>query len=205
MLKFEDIYLSYKGEMLISGLSFEVETGEKACVVGRSGSGKTTLLKMIPGFEFPDKGSVYFDGDRIEAGNIVEVRKQIAWLPQNYSVLGMGKVEEIILRQFTFGVNKSIAPSREELIATMRKLGLEASQLEDDFQELSGGEKQRVALMICKLMKRRLVILDEPSSALDKKSVDLVAEMFLDDEKLTVISTSHDELWRSKCNKIIEL
>ena len=198
MLKFENIYLSYKGEMLISGLSFEVETGRKACVVGRSGSGKTTLLKMIPGFEFPDKGSVYFDGDRIEAGNIIEVRKQISWLPQNYSVLGMGKVEEIIMRQFAFGVNRSIAPSRGELIATMRKLGLEESQLEDDFQELSGGEKQRVALMICKLMNRRLVILDEPSSALDKKSVDLVAEMFLDDEEMTVISTSHDELWRSK-------
>jgi UDP-glucose/iron transport system ATP-binding protein len=205
MIRFENIDLSYKGVKLIDDLCFEINSGEKACLVGRSGTGKTTLLKMIPGFEFPDKGNVFFDGMEITPDNLAEIRKQIAWLPQNYSVLGTGSVEKIIYNQFNFAANKHLTPTQATLIDLMKQLSLEEGQLKDDFVELSGGEKQRIALLICKLLDRKLVIFDEPSSALDKKSVELVAAMFLDDPELTVLSTSHDEAWLSKCNKIIEL
>lgn len=205
MINLENIAIDFNGRSIIKGFSLKVHLGEKIALTGPSGSGKSSLLNLIMGFLEPAEGKYTFGADPVTPALINNVRKEIAWLPQNTDTIGMGSVATTIFHPFEFKVNKSLTPSNEAIVNQFKLLNMGEALLESSFASLSGGEKQRLGLIICKLLGRKILLLDEPTSALDTASIELVAAYVLEDPGATVISVSHDEKWLGKCNRIIEI
>lgn len=179
ILSFKDITFAFSEDQkpLFKGLSFELKKGEVVGLVGPSGSGKTTLAKIALGFFQPQDGKVEVLGDSLSKDPI-GLREFMAYVPQN-PYLFAGTVRE----NLTLG-DSSISDQRIievlklanawEFVAKLDK-GLEADIAESG-KDLSGGEKQRIALARAFLKNAELVILDEPTSALDNENQALINE-----------------------------
>ena len=203
--KSKNINLVFNSKPIFENFNLSIKSFEKTSIKGRSGSGKTTLFNLVMGFIKPDSGEIIFEGNLINRKTISEVRKKIAWLPQNPNIIGRGKVKEQIMLPFTFHCNKPLMPDEKTLFGEFEKLNLDKSILESSFDEISGGERQRIGIMICKLLKRDLMLLDEPTSALDKVNLGSVVKYLCAENKTTILSASHDDEWLSHCDNIIEL
>lgn len=195
-----NLHLSIGGATILRDLTFDIPPGKHTVLQGESGAGKTTLLKLLLGFLKPTSGDIRFHGD-IDTGNI---RHHTAWLPQDLD-LGAGKVEELMQKPFSFKHNQSKRPGRQGVVSTLDQLGLSEQILDQSFQTLSTGQRQRVGLGICHLLDKPLLLLDEPTSALDKASKQRIASLLLAHTNKTVISTSHDPFWVGRADHIISL
>ena len=205
MLELKNISLNFDGRKILDDFSLKVEKKEKVALKGHSGSGKTSILNLLMHFIFPDSGEIYFQDEIYTKENIKSIRDKITWLPQNTSIFGKGNVEEAILRPFSFAANTDIKPDHNKIIENIQKVGLKENILNNDIEEISGGEKQRIGIVICKLLKRPLMLLDEPTSALDSESKQLAIDYIFDDKEQTMIATSHDDAFLDNCERIIEL
>ncbi len=205
MINFKNIFLRLNSQVIFNDFNCNIEKGEKLAIKGRSGKGKTTLFNLIMGFIQPDSGEIFFDGELISHENIGRIRKRISWLPQNPAIIGRGKIIEQIILPFNFKANKHLTPDEKTLERELEKLNLSKNILDSSFDEISGGEKQRLALMLCKLLKRDLMLLDEPTSALDKNNLNAVVEYLCSQTDVTILSASHDEEWLKHCNRVVEI
>lgn len=199
-IELENIYLKFGEKSIFSGFNFSVQTGEKVCLVGPSGRGKTTLISLLAGFVKPESGDVRIMGVKLEKKTITSCRLNLALMPQNLSLIGAGSVRETILAPFNYSVNKSIRPDEHALIRDCSALGLDADILNANYVDISGGEKQRIALIIIKSLKRKIILLDEPTSALDSASAGLAAKYILSDNSAAVLAISHDDEWAANFN-----
>ncbi|MGD8748945.1 MAG: ATP-binding cassette domain-containing protein [Balneolaceae bacterium] len=189
---------SFGGEAVLNDFSFEAPRGKHTILKGESGVGKSTILKMILGFYRPDTGAVRTD---LQEVNPQEIRRQSAWLPQDLD-LGDGTVQEVMQKPFTFKINRL---TREiDFPAVLTLLGLSQDNMRKQFRDLSTGQRQRVGLAICYLLDKPLLLLDEPTAALDRASKQRVAELLLDSDR-TIISTSHDPFWVELGDNVIQL
>ena len=149
----------------VDGVSLDVAAGEFFAILGPSGSGKSTLLRMLAGFEMPDAGRVLLDGVEITA--TPPHRRPVNMMFQNYALFPHMSVE----RNVGFGLRQEGLPRAE--IATRVEAALALVQLSDKAgrrpHQLSGGERQRVALARALIKRPKLVLLDEPLAALDKR------------------------------------
>lgn len=118
--------------------------------------------------------------------------------------LGEGKIRDILERPFNYKANRHLQENLSRVPSLMQKLDLPKSLLEKELSTLSGGEKQRFALLSALLLDRRILLLDEPSSALDKGSKDMVIELLKSQQKLTILSISHDREWLSLSDRVFE-
>ena len=204
LIRFENIAIGYNGKSLLEGLSFDIASGDKLVLKGESGSGKTSLLNVVTGFVRPTSGHMLLHDEISNRDNIRSLRRQIAYLPQQINFSDYD-VKEFLELPFTFSANKSIRPDREKILELFRFLGLKPELFDSTMQEVSGGEKQRIALVSCLLLQRQILLLDEPVSALDDASKKLVMDYLFSQKELTIISASHDAEWVARCNKIINL
>ncbi len=171
---------------------------------GPSGSGKSSLLHVLTGFVRPTGGTVLIDDQPLDAGKIAELRKNMAYLPQEI-LFGDMDVREFLLLPFGFALNKSRQPGEQQIREEFKHLDLNDGLLDKSMQQISGGEKQRVALTSCLLLRRRLLLLDEPTSALDKAVKHKMMDYLFSLDEVTIISASHDDDWVKRCNKSVEL
>jgi ABC-type lipoprotein export system ATPase subunit len=125
-------------------------------------------------------------------------------LPQEVN-LQLNTVKELFYIPFQFTVNKNNTPSEDEINSVFNKIDLEIDILTKSINEISGGQKQRIAIASCFLLKKPILILDEPSSALDSKVIELLIDFLFSQKDLTIISSSHNELWINRSDKIINL
>lgn len=205
VIEFRDVSFSYgeSSQPIIRNCSFSAHTGDRLVLRGESGAGKTTLFRLLLGFALPQQGSIQYRGEELTAEVAHEIRKNTAWLPQDLNI-GAGTVTQVFTFPFTFNANP--APPSDDIIAsTMQKLGLSPSLKTKDFSQLSTGQRQRVGLALCHLLNKPLVLLDEPTSALDSASKKKVISLLFDDQKRTIISTSHDPEWIEHFDIVIEL
>jgi ABC-type multidrug transport system ATPase subunit len=201
-LEFINVSKSFGEKSVLDGLYFTVEQGEKIALVGNSGTGKTTIFNLILKFIEQDSGDILLFGENINSKTNGEIRSKISWLPQSYDKLGKGKVEDYIKEISEIAsLNEDIMP---KFISYMKELNLGVEYAKANFNELSGGEKQRIFLAIALLLERELILLDEAGSALDESNLDSM-KSFLKKSKSTVIIISHSKSVIDFCDRIIEL
>ncbi|MDB5346318.1 MAG: transporter related protein [Schlesneria sp.] len=184
-VEFRDVHFSYaradgdktleRGRVL-NGLSLKIEVGETVAVVGSNGSGKSTLVGLLPRFQDPDEGTVLFDDLDIRQARLHDLRDQIAIVPQEVLLF-----DDTIAENIRYGnpsatdeeVSEAARRARVLDFTDQKPLGLK-TPVGEGGRQLSGGQRQRVALARAILRDPRLLILDEPTSAIDAESEVLI-------------------------------
>jgi putrescine transport system ATP-binding protein len=165
LLRIENLSKQFGNSTAVDHLSLEIYQGEFFALLGPSGCGKTTLLRLIAGFETPSAGRILLD--KIDLAPVPPYRRPLNMMFQNYALFPHLNVEANI----AFGLKQEGLPRREiaERVADMLALvKLESFGLRNP-HELSGGQRQRVALARSLVKRPRVLLLDEPMAALDKK------------------------------------
>lgn len=180
------------GRVAVNDVSFSIYKGELFSLLGRSGCGKTTLLRMLAGFETPTSGRIYIDG--IDMTDIPPHKRPVSMVFQSYALFPHMTVEQNV----SFGLKQDGLPKEEikERVQKYLDLVQMAPYAERKPNQLSGGEKQRVALARSLVKHPKLVLLDEPMAALDKKlreSTQLELVNIQDKVGVTFIMVSHDQ------------
>ena len=188
VLKVNEVSKSFENEEIIENISLELHEGEIVSLLGVSGGGKTTLFNIIAGLSEPDKGEVYLDGENItgKPGNISYMLQKDLLLP--YRTI----IDNVALPLMIRGIKKKEA--REKASVYFEEFGLEGTQKKYPSQ-LSGGMKQRAALLRTYMFSEKVALLDEPFSALDMLTKGLVHEWYLDvmeKIKLSTLFVTHD-------------
>lgn len=207
--------LQHNKKYLVKNLSFQVAPQKIFLLLGPSGSGKTTLLETILGFRSLQKIEhkteeidILVKGRSLKAsGNENFLRSSIAWLPQEIPFHEQ-KVEETFIKILNFSVNRFLKQNFKYKEKTFKdfavQLSLNDSAWQKTFAQLSGGEKQKVMLILCAMLKRPIWLLDEPGSALDKASL-LLLVSFLKKQKAAMIISTHSPLLMQSFNDKIFL
>ena len=189
MLELEHIQKSFDGVPVLKDISLQVADGEIVSILGPSGCGKTTLLNLILGIVDADSGRICYDGQDLTRTPMEKRGFNIVF--QDYALFPNLNVYQNI----TYGLkNKPGISSKEEVEELIHLLGLE-DHLNKRVDQLSGGQKQRVALARTMVMKPRILLLDEPLSALDgviKESIKDRIKTIAREYHLTTIIVTHD-------------
>lgn len=189
MLELKKIRKSYEGIEVLKNINLKIEKGEIVSILGPSGCGKTTLLNLILGLTQVSEGRIIFDGEDITQMPMEKRGFNIVF--QDYALFPNLNVYENIV----YGLkNKSNISTTKEVQDLINLLGL-GKHLTKKIEELSGGQKQRTALARTLVMKSKILLLDEPLSALDgviKESIKQKIKEIARDFKLTTIIVTHD-------------
>ncbi|MGL5938310.1 MAG: ABC transporter ATP-binding protein [Phocaeicola sp.] len=207
MVIVENLSVKYDQRTLFSNLAFQVVPGESICICGESGSGKSSLLKALAGFVPFDRGSILIDQLELNEKNIDEVRKRIAFVPQELS-LPTEWVYDMIRLPFNLKINRNSEFDEKKLMGFFEELGLEKKLYHKRVIEISGGERQRIMLAATAMFKKKVLLVDEPTSALDAQSTLLVIDFFkrlCREDQIAIVAVSHDERFAVNCHKIIQL
>lgn len=189
MLELKNIRKSFGKNVILKNVSLSINNGEIVSILGPSGSGKTTLLNLILGITDIENGNLILDGKDITKVPMEKRGFNIVF--QDYALFPNLNAYENI----TYGLrNKPNISSKEEVDDLIKLLGLEV-HLNKNINQLSGGQKQRVALARTMVMKPKILLLDEPLSALDgviKESIKEKIKTIAKDFNLTTIIVTHD-------------
>jgi putrescine transport system ATP-binding protein len=165
LLRIDAVVKKFGGFRAVDRLSLDIKAGEFFALLGPSGCGKTTLLRMLAGFETPDEGRILLDGTDI--ARVLPHQRPVNMMFQNYALFPHLSVRDNI----AFGLKRAGMPVAEiatrvaEMVELVKLGGLEKRKPD----QLSGGQKQRVALARSLARRPRVLLLDEPLAALDKK------------------------------------
>ena len=192
LIRLNGISKAYDGETVLDNLSLEIHDKEFITLLGPSGCGKTTTLRMIGGFETPDTGDVFFDGKRIN--DVPPYERQVNTVFQRYALFPHLNVFDNI----AFGLRLKKVPDAEikekvkEMLAMVNLKGFERRRV----STLSGGQQQRVAIARALVNQPKVLLLDEPLSALDLKlRKDMQNELKNIQQKtgITFVYVTHDQ------------
>ena len=194
----------------VQDVSFSIEDGQIAGIIGHTGSGKSTLVQHLNGLIRPKTGSIYIDEQNICDGKTVmrEIRKKVGLVFQypEYQLF-----EETVFKDVAFGP-KNIGLADDELEGRVREaielVGLDYEQIKDKSPfDLSGGQKRRVAIAGVIAMKPKVLILDEPTAGLDPKAhkdvLDMIIRVHKHENNITVMVSHNMEDIASMCDKVI--
>ncbi|MFC2167470.1 ATP-binding cassette domain-containing protein [Acidobacteriota bacterium] len=204
VLEVLNLSLNFHSKCLFHNLSFSLEKGEKAIITGKSGSGKTSLLKCLMGFSLPDRGTITIKGNVLSEYSIWKTRRNIGFVPQEPE-LGDTTVLDFLKRPFSFKANKSLQWDDSLLDELLFTFHLDRDNLHKNSKLLSGGEKQRIALLSSLLLKREIYFLDEVTAALDDETRRSVIEYLRDQDNVTFLFVSHDKEIKALSHKTITL
>lgn len=189
MLELKNISKSYKNKKVLVDINVTIESGEIISLLGPSGCGKTTLLNIILGLVDPTAGQLVYNGQDISKQSMQERGFNIVF--QDFALFPHLNAYDNII----YGLkNKNVKMSKEEIQEYIDFLGL-APHLHKNIHELSGGQKQRVSIARTLVMQPKILLLDEPLSALDgviKESIKERIKSIASEFNLTTIIVTHD-------------
>ena len=193
-LELHGVHKSYGNVAALKGIQLSVPRGSRTAIVGPSGSGKTSLLRIIAGFEAPDAGRVVLQGDVLADGPVIVPAHQrgIGYVPQDGALFPHLSVADNV----GFGLDKSAPERKARIDELMDMVSLDRAMLQRRPHELSGGQQQRVALARALAQRPKLMLLDEPFSALDtglRASTRKAVAQLLQDAGITTILVTHDQ------------
>jgi 2-aminoethylphosphonate transport system ATP-binding protein len=192
-ITFDKVSVVYGRMVVLQPLTLEVASGEILALIGPSGSGKTTALRAVAGFVRPATGRILIGG--IDVTNLPPYRRGLGMVVQNYALFPHMRVENNV----AFGLNAQGAPKSliaERVPEALRIVGISAYATRYP-RELSGGQQQRVAIARALAVRPRVLLLDEPLSALDaqirRNMVEEIARLHRTLPELTILYVTHDQ------------
>ncbi|MCX6720484.1 MAG: cell division ATP-binding protein FtsE [Candidatus Staskawiczbacteria bacterium] len=205
MIKFDNVTKIFPdGTVALDNISFEIKKGEFICVVGKSGAGKTTLVHLILGLELATSGNVYFEDVKLNDADplkIQEIRRKIGCIHQDYKLLPKKTVYENVA--YIMQVEgKDNAEIEKEVPRVLDVIGLK-DKVNNFPSELSGGEKQRLAIARALVNHPEIIIADEPTGNLDPYNSYEVISLLqkINQAGRTVILATHDREIINKLGK----
>jgi putative ABC transport system ATP-binding protein len=194
----------------LKNVSFAIDNGEFAAIVGPSGSGKSTLLNLLGGLDTPTSGSVIVSGtdlNALPAGKLVEFRLfNIGFIFQSYNLIPVLTARENV--EFIMLLQKRSPGERKQRAAELLKMVGLSGRADHRPSQLSGGEQQRVAVARALASKPKFVLADEPTANLDSHSaenlLDIMAELNTA-TKTTFLFSTHDDRVIKRARRIITL
>ncbi|MFI3083456.1 ATP-binding cassette domain-containing protein [Streptococcus sp. 2022WUSS135] len=196
MIDYQNVSLICKvSGPILKNLTFDIQEGEFFVLIGPSGSGKTTTLKLINRLIEQTEGEVFFQGKRLKDFDLRELRLETGYVLQQIALFpNMRVAENIALIPEMKGLGKEETLTRTRELLT--KVGLEPDSYLDRLpKDLSGGEKQRVSILRAIIANPKVLLMDEPFSALDPISKaqlqDLIKELH-EEFKMTTVFVTHD-------------
>lgn len=210
MIKLRGITKSFDHLQVLRGIDLDIEAGQVVSIVGPSGAGKTTLLQIMGTLDRPDAGTIEIDGTDVSAmkqGKLAEFRnKKIGFVFQFHQLLPeFTALENVMIPAFIAGTDRKQARERaEELLAFMGLSG----RADHKPNELSGGEKQRVAVARALVNRPAVVMADEPSGSLDSHNKQELHKLFFDLRDRfgqTFVIVTHDEHLADLCDRTIHM
>lgn len=201
IIRYDDVSVVFDEKTVIDHFSLTVCRGEKVALRGPSGSGKSTLLRMAHGYARPATGTVSYRTHPIDAETVWKCRQETAYISQDTDI-GEGRTGDLIDGVFSYAANREV-PYETALKEYLALFSLNEETLNKDFRSLSGGEKQRIVIIISLLLGRTVYFLDEVTAALDARMKEQVADYFLSHDDWTVIAISHDDVWYRDSVRII--
>lgn len=209
MLKIKNLNFAYRDSNVLNDINLSISQGEFVGIIGPNGAGKSTLLKLILGFLKSNRESIYLKDKRLSEYPQKELGKYIAYVPQETEFSFSFEVEEIV-RMGRYPYSRGIAYYSEEdkkIVNDSVKLMEIGEFVNRKFNELSGGEKQRVVIASALAQQPKILLLDEPTSALDlHHQVDIykILKTLQIESNLTTIVVTHDiNLAAQYCERII--
>lgn len=195
VIEFKDIHFSYsKDTPILKGVTFNIYPNEYVCIIGHNGSGKSTISKILAGLLKPQKGEIKLFGETISASNVKHLRNNIGIVFQNPDNQFVGLTVE---DDIAFGLENRKVPPQE--MPKIIELAAQAIGIKDllkkEPNDLSGGQKQKVAIAGILAINPEVIIFDESTSMLDPKGKRELKQLILDlknKTRKTIISITHD-------------
>lgn len=203
LLQLEKVGLSHEGRSILENITFSVSEGERVQLVGPSGSGKSTILKLIAGIQSPTKGHIFYQGKDLDDLDMPLYRRSVSYCYQQPVLFGK-TVEDNLA--FLYQIRQE-AFNPEKALDALASVDLSADFLQKKIIELSGGEKQRVALIRNVMFEPDVLLLDEITAGLDARTKEIVHEL-LENYHLkgkTLIEVSHDQDEINQAKRIISI
>ena len=210
MIRVEDIHKSFGSLEVLKGVDLEIQKGEIVSIIGKSGAGKTTLLQIIGTLDRPDSGSVVIDGVDVFALKEKELadfrNRHIGFIFQFHQLLPeFNALENVMMPAMIARMSEKEAEQRAVQLLT--ELGM-AERLTHKPNELSGGEKQRVAAARAMMMSPDVILADEPSGSLDESNKKELHKLLLQMREQyghTIIIVTHDKELAEISDRVIEI
>jgi len=195
LIEYRNINLKFDERILFSDFNLEINKNEKVLFSAASGQGKTTLVRMLLGFIVPDSGEIVVNGITLSGETINSIRKDITYVSQDAD-LPKGIVAEVFAEVFGYRVNRHLNYEKRILLKWLNEFSLMPDILEQQVDCISGGERQRLDLIMGILLDRDIWVLDEITTGLDAELKKKIVEVLLTYEK-TMLIVSHDEIYKN--------
>ena len=196
MLNVENLNFRYNkfSRPVLNGASLELKAGEIGILLGKNGSGKTTLFKNILGIHKPGGGSIQFDGENLLKMSRKERARRIAYVPQDIQFGALTVFDSILLGRVSYFGVKSADADYKAVEKILMDMHLEEYAFRN-VDELSGGERQKIAIARAMAQEPRLMVFDEPTGNLDIANEQLImeeAKKLAKEKNIGILSSLHD-------------
>ena len=210
MIEVKNIYKSFGTLEVLKGVNLSIEKGEIVAIIGKSGAGKTTLLQLIGTLDRPTNGQVLIDGTDVFTLNDTQLaafrNKHIGFIFQFHQLLPeFTALENVCIPAMI--AREKVADYQPRAKQLLTDLGL-ADRMEHKPNELSGGEKQRVAAARALMMQPSIILADEPTGSLDEKNKRELSELLLhlrEQYGQTILLVTHDKDLATMADRVIEI
>lgn len=209
MIQLTNITFAYDKEVILKEIGFTIEEGEIVGILGLSGSGKTTLLKILSGLIMPDAGSYLIDGlqafDKKRKSD--KIAAELGVVFQQFNLFPHLSVLDNLVMPLRLRTKKTKVECKSIALELLDILGLKDQIMKFPYQ-CSGGQQQRIAIARALVLNPKVLLIDEPTSSLDKENVKKVEELLksLHQRGLTLILITHDlPFAQAMCKRVIEL
>lgn len=198
-------HLAYavKGKQILRDVNFKVEENDFLTIIGPSGSGKSTTLKLIASLITPTSGQILYSGKDIAEIEPINYRREVSYCFQQPSLFG-NTVKDNLAFPYQIRDQKI---DRDHLVTLLSEVDLSENFLDKDINSLSGGEKQRVALIRNIVFLPKVLLLDEVTTGLDYDSKNIVHNLIKSVYKqgVTILQVTHDQSEIQAANKIVRI
>lgn len=196
MLKIDGLTFRYRKntDMILNGVNLELQDGEIGILLGKNGSGKTTLLKNILGLCKPAGGTISFDGENLLAMNRKQRARRVAYVPQDLEFGALRVFDSVLMGRVSYFGLKANAKDYAVVEQILQEMQLEP-YADRNVQELSGGERQKIAIARALVQEPQLLIFDEPTGNLDianEQQMIAQAKKLVRNKGISILSSLHD-------------